>query len=678
MKIHKLTLENFRQFKGKNTMVFSSDNDKNVTVIFGENGRGKTGIFRGIMFNLFGDRKLPQDGDVDISEIHLVNSTAICEDEKHCVSAKVILEFSHKNNRYELEREITGILTGNGVIEQSRPPILKGISQDGNSNTYNGDQAQQIIENIISKMIKGYFLFDGEKIERLTRRDTAQTKEVKDGIRNLLDIDVLEKAEKALRKLSRDCDTEMSKNSSPELQQLYNYKKVLEDENAKLEGDKDIRTDELNAATNLRNDLDKKLRSISNIKELIEQRKKTENSLSTLRKDQANYNENARKNFIDMMLLMLKPTIEDVFKEIDDKKKRGEIPSNIRRDLIDKILEDGICICGNNLKKGSEAYKKILDWYNKVDDTKTQDAELDLWNELSKVISQENRVFHNVQNLLLDHQKCTESLEEQEQYLKNIRTRLGENDRQDAVEWENQRDCAQQQIDLCNAELITITNKIRGNNDELESIKIKIDNAMKSINKENIIRRKSDISNQAYSAIQKIKEDFIKDIRVKIENKTWKIFEKLIDRQVIHNLSKISIDKDYSLQILDTNGNPFLANISAGMRQILSIAFIAALANIASNNTLYEMPIFMDTPFGRLSGVHRKNLMIQTPKLCSQWVILATDTEFSKNEAEFLCSTKCWGNFYILENNGEGNTNILSKNIDESFGCLSEAVFEKR
>lgn len=57
MIIESLTLENFRQFRGKHTLRFSHGK-KNVTVVLGENGRGKTGLFRALMFCLFGDRHL--------------------------------------------------------------------------------------------------------------------------------------------------------------------------------------------------------------------------------------------------------------------------------------------------------------------------------------------------------------------------------------------------------------------------------------------------------------------------------------------------------------------------------------------------------------------------------------------------------------------------------------------
>ena len=76
MIIETLTLTNFRQFRRKHTLRFSHGR-KNVTVVLGENGRGKTGLFRALMFCLYGDRQLSQDGTkIDEHEVHLVNTAA--------------------------------------------------------------------------------------------------------------------------------------------------------------------------------------------------------------------------------------------------------------------------------------------------------------------------------------------------------------------------------------------------------------------------------------------------------------------------------------------------------------------------------------------------------------------------------------------------------------------------
>ena len=54
MLIRKLEMLNFRQFKGKNEIDFSTDINKNVTVIMGDNGAGKTTLAQAFIWCLYG------------------------------------------------------------------------------------------------------------------------------------------------------------------------------------------------------------------------------------------------------------------------------------------------------------------------------------------------------------------------------------------------------------------------------------------------------------------------------------------------------------------------------------------------------------------------------------------------------------------------------------------------
>jgi DNA sulfur modification protein DndD len=76
-----------------------------------------------------------------------------------------------------------------------------------------------------------------------------------------------------------------------------------------------------------------------------------------------------------------------VFTSIDQKKQKGEIPSEIRKDLIDRILNDKICICQREILPGSEPYKQILIWKNKVVDAELESSTLDMWRYLGSIIS---------------------------------------------------------------------------------------------------------------------------------------------------------------------------------------------------------------------------------------------------------------------------------------------------
>ena len=54
MKIDKIILENFRIYKGKNEIDLSSKNDKNINIIAGKNGFGKTTFLTSLIWCFYG------------------------------------------------------------------------------------------------------------------------------------------------------------------------------------------------------------------------------------------------------------------------------------------------------------------------------------------------------------------------------------------------------------------------------------------------------------------------------------------------------------------------------------------------------------------------------------------------------------------------------------------------
>ena len=55
MLLKKMNLENFRQFIGTQSIDFSTEPDRNVTIILGENGSGKTTLAQAFTWCLYGD-----------------------------------------------------------------------------------------------------------------------------------------------------------------------------------------------------------------------------------------------------------------------------------------------------------------------------------------------------------------------------------------------------------------------------------------------------------------------------------------------------------------------------------------------------------------------------------------------------------------------------------------------
>jgi len=209
-------------------------------------------------------------------------------------------------------------------------------------------------------------------------------------------------------------------------------------------------------------------------------------------------------------------------------------------------------------------------------------------------------------------------------------------------------------------------------NEELDRLKQERKEIEKGQGIRDEISKRAALAAATGDALKSIHKEFTGETRDMIGASATKYFRELLDHEGKKTLRHVVVDSDYSIQVYDRWQKPFLANISAGQRQVMSIAFIAALAGAAAGSDVLEMPLFMDTPFGRLSYEHRRNLLEHVPKWCTQWVLLATDTEFGHFEAQILRSTNRWAKFYILKGVGAGSTKIEAMDPKQANGLLRD------
>lgn len=675
MILQKLTMANFRQFKGVQHIEFASGNgvgNRNVTVVFGENGRGKTGVFRAIMFCLFGERRLSQDGDVPDSELQLVNASALEQSEGKPVETFVELEFTHKERRYCLKRAILGMRNNDQVLEELDEVRLVETTPDGNSKVVEPAEVDRVVGSILDRRVKDYFLFDGEKIERLTRASVEQRREIGKGIRNLLNVDALETARKATDRLTRELEQELLKNASPELAKLL---KRLGD-NEQEQKDKGQRIDEIGEeATKARAEMskvDKELDAFKEIRDQLEKRKALEQNLQGLEQQAKEHLAGMRDLTAKAASLLVAPTVMQVFENIEQQKQKGEIPSEIRKDLIEKILSEKRCICGSEICEGTESHARIVEWKNRTSDVTVQDAALNLWRYLSDVQGHFSDDASQVENRLVEYGNIRNDIEASRIKLEALRQEIGSSERQDATKLDEHRKQLEMKLVKLEAESQVLQASMADLEREHGQLIAQLDEEKLKQGRHDELSRRATLARATRDALNAVYDDFTKEIKTLIGRKATDLFRELLDSEGSENLRTVVVNSDYSLQVLDRWNKPFLANISAGQRQIMSISFIAALAQAASNDTLLEMPLFMDTPFGRLSYEHRQNLIRRVPDFSSQWILLATDTEFRKQEAKLLRTGERWGKFFMLRAGDDGNTRIEERDVDTAQAILRD------
>lgn len=117
-----------------------------------------------------------------------------------------------------------------------------------------------------------------------------------------------------------------------------------------------------------------------------------------------------------------------------------------------------------------------------------------------------------------------------------------------------------------------------------------------------------------------------------------------------HQVDKIEISNEGTATILSTNGKEIIFDRSAGENQIFATALIAGLAKVSG----VKAPMVVDTPLGRLDSKHRDNILkFWTADQTRQVILLSQDEEidfhFYKDIADSV------GKTYLLDHEDVGD-----------------------
>lgn len=651
MKLLSIKLENFRQFYGKHTIDFSTS-DNGITVISGNNGRGKTSIYRALIYGLYGEKMLSQDEGVKGREINLVNISSV--EEKGKSRASVEISFKHSDKLYRLRRGLISIKNDDGNYSEQEDSSYLDITDSGGKTERINDEEEvlKITNRIIDQRVKDYFLFDGEKIEKLMR--VSQKKEVAKGLRNLLDIDKLETSLEALRKLEKILTDQLKSKSTGEYQkylisrsQLQSDQDVLRKDIADLNSQCEINDEELNQ-------LEVKLQAFHELKILLDERQRIE--------DEIKRDENALLGLMDKIIetnekssiVLMEHVIEEVYWDLKNQVDKGMLPPAIRQEVIKKSLDEHKCyLCGSVVEDGSEAYKILKGWQKEGINTKLETSMIEFFSNIKSVKSNIINIKGEIRECLQNYSVITQKIERLKEKLEKISEQIGGGGgKEDIRKFEEmrrenlkRRTNYQGRISSKEEELKRKINEYNSIDQEIKKLEVQ------KIQNDELVKR-SRIAIDTKEAFTEIIQEFTHEIKDTISQKASNLFLELIGEDYKSTFAGIKIEDDFSLEILDLYNHPYLGNISQGQRQILSLSFIMALAQLAGKATdILEVPLFMDTPFGRLDDEHRKNLITAIPKYTSQWILLATDTEISKKEAGYLDNGN-WDKAYVLVPDG--------------------------
>lgn len=648
MRLERIVLENFRQYHGKQTLTFAKTPDRNVTIIHGINGAGKTSMFLALNWCLYGRNV---EGIKIINNVgELVSKEAIRRAKAgDQVQASVQIAFLHNGDRYMVKRTLTGskLLTGALALNEIDQFTMMRQTPAGKAEPIMNPLGS--LNAILPVNAREYFFFDGEKIDNFAKPEAAS--QVEDAILQVLRLEMLERSQRHLQKSADEYRRELKKASEGELSDLLGQDEKLRQEREKAIRRKEELEQEIKSARAKIKDIDDKLRDSQNAKALQQQRDRLEKDLKQRRTELAHVVEEIREQATSGYLALADGAIHKALIVLNEKRERGEIPSNIRQQFIADLLAQMVCVCGRPFAEHGAEHEHLLNLLRRSVPSSLEDDVLNTSARLGTFATEKEKQQAFIHAQMQRRTELMDFIRDLDAELDDVSRQLKGSPLEEISRLEDQRRNFMDDIDGNNLETGALSQRIEQQGKEINDLEKKISAARKQEKQSRELSMKYELAQKAADAINEMYQVHADNMRLQIEARTKEIFRSLVWKD--SHFQDVQLGSDYNLEVIDRYGQQARPELSAGERQVLSLSFITAMAQVSEE----EAPLVMDTPFGRLSSHHRNSIAERLPQLTSQLVLFVTDEEL-RDEARRNIEPRIGAEYHLVFDKDTSCTNI--------------------
>ncbi len=660
MILERLALENFRQFKGRQEIVFSDLRDRNVTVVHAENGFGKTTLLKALLWGLYGrDGLMGNDGNPDDFErpdsiIH--EGLALRTKDPLSLAAKVEITFTHDNVRYILTRQLT-------LAQQRLNPRQTTLSLEAmeNGQTFSRERPQQRIQAIVPDGISRFLFFNGERINYLAmERNSAQ---VTEAIHQMLGLELLKQTIEDLRhqnvrgklrseqkEMTSDEKRKLIEDLSNQEEQLKEYK-AQEDQtlvNLKATQSEIATVDSKLAANRVAHELQtKRIQLMKEREELVGKREDITKRLSKLIAD-------------DGYTLFTSQLINRGREIVSRFRSEGKIPARVLNTFLHELLEHGKCICNRALAEGTPERAAVENLLTIAGDQDFNNAVGALDHAIGLIEGVSGQTQDLLNQLKMERLGYSRDIRERDEEIEEIHQKLGGKDDEEVAQLEAKRKSLGLDRDAQNAALGRIGEQIKVASEAIEALENQIRHIEDKEEAAARAQRRVDAVEDCAGILEQILKAETEDLRPLLNTEIDSHFRKIMTKDYWAELTD-----NYTLRIRkrvaggDGSADPVEidAALSTGERTVTSLVFIASLVALAKRRSeiptiLRDLagsafPIAIDSPFGSLS-IFREGVAKYIPELAPQVVLFVSPKQYDGEvEAALKASGRISKRYYL-------------------------------
>ena len=618
----KIELHNFGIYKGHHEMCLSDQiGNRNITLIGGLNGRGKTTFLDAILLALYGKQALKyvQENVRSYERLLIEHINKHTTDDFTYVAVSLVLE-DGTALRVCRKWKLKGKKVDESIV----------VEKNGVIDKYLGESWSYYIEEILPFGIARFFFFDNEKIAQLADDDSFE--QIKTSIKSAIGVSTIEKAITHIDEVIRRKKDALQAFEKSEVNQGYQEVEAqLKELNAKIEAAR-------REAENLKGNCESIVITIET-KEKAFWASGGDLTLSreAIRQEKEKIRAYVQKVRDEIMLrvsdpatplFMCRKLVTQAYDaEIEEQKKAAlklsdPIVEGIQKNILNRFNQGNfddrtLRIITDIVKQEIGKFTSTVEGAEHINMSHTT---MLLFDKLIVTI------FHSLDQKI---ESLISHVDAQENELMSLDAHLGESDEKTMAmklyetlkEYERQKALADDQYQKQQSLIESLER-------QKEALHAKRLQLIKTIaEKENTNDDNSRIVKYSVMSIEVLNEFKVRLQREKIDKLSataTECFQTLVEKDSL--VSKIHIDTDsLDVTILDPDGHELLKNqLSAGEQQMFAISIVWALARTSG----YKAPVVIDTPMARLDSSHRANFVTSyLPSASSQVMVLSTDEE---------------------------------------------------
>ena len=648
MKLLRAEFENFRLLRDLE-LEFSSDSNKNLTVIRAANESGKTTLLHALQWALYGDAALPGKGDGfrlhpidwDVADRKRVPITATVDFEL-TTHRRTAGEMKETRRRFRLVRSAF-----EDVDSQSRRSAstvkLFALNDTGAAPI---DAPEALINEELPPELREVFFTDGDRALSFIEADVAlstKRERVQRAIRSLLGLGVIDDAVKHVRKSAAEVNKKAKQvGSGSELNRIASRLEAIDEDWTRLEDDLEDAKQQFAAFDEKVNETDRKIAAALQKGDKEKLRKELEGTRNEIKQLDnqlvaANKEHSALFRGRSIATDLLGPLLGKAYDKLEELHDQGKIPNTTIPVLQDR-LEAEICICGETLEEGDpEGHRRRAHIQKLIDDSQRAD-------EIQEIITD---LYYGAKPLqggddaasgawLEDYKKVVERRDG----IQALRDEAGRKYRGLELQLDALPDTDiqglretlrkyKEQRDRCLTKRSATETKLAALRDERDTLESDRDRLLREQKKGARILAELEVTQDVMKVLQSAYERITNEELAKVSELMNEIFLEMIgadpDQGAI--IRRAEISRDFDIIVYGPNDrtlNPD-RDLNGASRRALTLAFILALTKVSE----VEAPNVIDTPLGMTSGYVKRSILRTAVRESAQLVLFLTHDEIA-------------------------------------------------